>query len=126
MKSGKKSTASKIFYEALDIIAEKTEQHPYEVFKKALNKVTPVVELKARRFRGSVQQVPVETRPRRKESLPNKWIVESARKRSEKTMAQRLANEIIAAVKEEGGAIKKKMDLYRMAEANKAFSHLKF
>ena len=127
MLAGKKSIAFKIFYEAIDKVEEKIEgQEGLEVFKKAIENVTPVVEVRSRRVGGATFQIPTPVREGRKQSLAMKWLISYSRKRNEKTMAQRLANEIIAASKEEGGAYKKKEDTLRMAEANKAFSHFRF
>ncbi len=126
IKKGKKEKATNILYKAFQIITEKTKKDGYQTFKEAIQKVTPVVELKARRMRGATYQVPIETREARKIYLSNTWLISSAKKRSEKTMSQRLASEIIAASQGEGGAIKKKTDMHKMAESNKAFSHFKF
>lgn len=127
MLQGKKSIAFKIFYEAIDKIEEKVEgQEPLQVFKKAIENITPSVEVRSRRVGGATFQIPTPVREGRKQSLAMKWLISYSRKRNEKTMAQRLANEIIAASKEEGGAFKKKEDTLRMAEANKAFSHFRF
>jgi small subunit ribosomal protein S7 len=127
MLQGKKSTAYSIFYGAIDIIEEKNpEENGVEMWKKALNNVMPGVEVKSRRVGGATFQVPTEVRPNRKQALGMKWMISYARKRHEKTMAERLAGEIIAAAKGEGGSVKKKDDTHRMAEANKAFSHFRF
>lgn len=127
MLDGKKSTAFKIFYDAIDIVDEKVEdQEGLEVFKKAIENITPSVEVRSRRVGGATFQIPTPVREGRKQSLAMKWLISYSRKRNEKTMAQRLANEIIAASKEEGAAFKKKEDTLRMAEANKAFSHFRF
>ncbi|MFA5574494.1 MAG: 30S ribosomal protein S7 [Brumimicrobium sp.] len=127
MIDGKKSLAYKIFYDAIDIIEEKQEgQSGLEVFKKAIANVTPSVEVRSRRVGGATFQIPTPVRDGRKQSLSMKWLITFARKRNEKSMALRLANEFIAASKEEGGAYKKKEDTLRMAEANKAFSHFRF
>lgn len=127
MRDGKKNVAFKIFYEAIDIIDNKVEDDEgLAVFKKALENITPSVEVKSRRVGGATFQIPTPVRDGRKQSLAMKWLISFARKRNEKTMAQRLANEIIAASKEEGAAFKKKEDTLRMAEANKAFSHFRF
>lgn len=126
MKDGKKSKAYKIFYDTLDHIQTATEQEGLEVWRKALQNVTPSVEVKRRRVGGSVHQVPVEVRPNRKVFLAIKWIIAEARNRSEKTMMQRLTQEIMAAAQGEGGAIKKKADMHRMAEANRAYSYMRF
>ncbi|MGM0478606.1 MAG: 30S ribosomal protein S7 [Bacteroidota bacterium] len=127
MLDGKKNTSFRIFYDAMDIIKEKVEdQESLEVFKKAVDNVTPSVEVRSRRVGGATFQIPTPVREGRKQSLAMKWMITFSRKRNEKTMAQRLANEIIAASKEEGAAFKKKEDTLRMAEANKAFSHFRF
>jgi small subunit ribosomal protein S7 len=127
MLDGKKSIAFKIFYDAIEIVDEKLEdQEGLQVWKKALENVTPSVEVRSRRVGGATFQIPTPVREGRKQSLAMKWLISYSRKRNEKTMAQRLANEIIAASKEEGAAFKKKEDTLRMAEANKAFSHFRF
>jgi small subunit ribosomal protein S7 len=126
MFSGSKSKAYKIFYEAVDKVSEKTQEDGLEMFKKALANVTPAVEVRSRRVGGATFQIPSEIRPGRKQSIGMKNLIGFARKRHEKTMGQKLASEIIAAAKEEGGAFKKKEDTHRMAEANKAFSHFRF
>jgi small subunit ribosomal protein S7 len=127
MYDGKKSLAFSIFYDAIEIVDKKIEdQEGLEVWKKALENVTPSVEVRSRRVGGATFQIPTPVRDERKSSLAMKWLIGYARKRNEKTMAQRLASEIIAASKEEGAAFKKKEDTLRMAEANKAFSHFRF
>jgi small subunit ribosomal protein S7 len=126
MLQGKKSTAYNIFYEAMDIVAQRTSEDPVEVWKKALANVTPAVEVRSRRIGGATFQIPAEIRPARKVSIGMKYLIGFARKRHEKTMGQKLAGEIVAAYKEEGAAFKKKEDTHRMAEANKAFSHFRF
>jgi small subunit ribosomal protein S7 len=126
MLKGKKNTAFKIFYDAVDIIEEKTSESGLESWRSALKNVTPAVEVRSRRVGGATFQIPQQVRDSRKESLAMKWMISFARKRNDKTMAQRLANEIMAGAKEEGGAFKKKEDTHRMAEANKAFSHFRF
>ncbi len=128
MFSGKKNLAFKIFYEAMDIVDEKTDEGVtgLETWKKALDNITPSVEVRSRRVGGATYQIPTPVREGRKQSLGMKWLIGYARKRNEKTMAQKLANEVIAAAKEEGAAYKKKEDTLRMAEANKAFSHFRF
>ena len=126
MYDGKKNTANKIFHEAIDIVAKRNNESGVEVWKKALSNVTPQVEVRSRRVGGATFQIPSEVRPERKVALAMKWLISYARKRNEKTMAQRLAGEIIAAAKEEGAAFKKREDTHRMAEANKAFSHFRF
>ena len=126
MLMGKKNAAYDIFYEAIDIVSEKTKEDGLEVFKKALANVTPSVEVRSRRIGGATFQIPSEIRPGRKQSIGMKSLVGYARKRHEKSMALKLASEIMAAYKEEGAAFKKKEDTHRMAEANKAFSHFRF
>jgi len=126
MLQGKKDLSFKIFYEAIDIVSEKTKENGLEVWKKALANVTPAVEVRSRRIGGATFQIPSEIRPSRKMSIGMKALVNFARKRHEKNMGQKLAGEIIAAYKEEGSAFKKKEDTHRMAEANKAFSHFRF
>lgn len=124
MLHGKKSVSFKIFYDAMDIVASKNEEEsPIDIWKKALNNVTPNVEVRSRRVGGATFQIPTPVRDNRKQSLAMKWLISFSRKRNEKTMAQKLAFEIMAAAKEEGAAFKKKEDMHRMAEANKAFSH---
>ncbi|MFL5730827.1 MAG: 30S ribosomal protein S7 [Cytophagaceae bacterium] len=126
MYDGKKSTAYNIFYGAVEIVEKKTKENGLEVWKKALNNVMPYVEVKSRRVGGATFQVPTEVRPERKTALGMKWLILYSRTRGEKTMTEKLANEIIAASKGEGAAVKKKDDTHRMAEANKAFSHFRF
>lgn len=126
MLSGKKNLAYKIFYDAVDIVAEKTSEDGLEVFKKALVNVTPAVEVRSRRIGGATFQIPAEIRSDRKSSIAMKNLISFSRKRHEKNMAAKLAGEIVAAYKEEGSAFKKKEDTHRMAEANKAFSHFRF
>jgi small subunit ribosomal protein S7 len=126
MLHGKKSVALKSFYEAIDRVSEKTGEDGLEVFKKALSNVTPGVEVRSRRVGGATFQIPQPIRDSRKLSLAMKWMIGFARKRNEKSMAERLAAEIIAASREEGATFKKKEDTHRMAEANKAFSHFRF
>ena len=125
MQAGKKNLAYALFYDAIRIIAEKTEEEGLAVWKKALDNVTPVVEVKRRRVGGATLQVPIEVRPDRKVSLAIKWLIGQARLRNEKTMKEKLVNEIIAASKGEGKAMKKKTDTHKMAESNKAFSHFR-
>jgi small subunit ribosomal protein S7 len=125
MKEGKKNLAFHIFYDALDIVENKAQEPGLEVWKKALNNVFPSVEVKRRRVGGATLQVPIEVRPERRISLGIKWLLEQARLRSEKTMQEKLAGEIIAASQGEGKAVKKKTDMHKMAESNKAFSHFK-
>ena len=126
MLSGKKSTATSIVYDALDIVERKLSESGLEVWRRALNNVMPSVEVKSRRVGGSTFQVPTEVNPGRKVALGFRWLIGYTRKRGEKTMAEKLAGEIIAASKGEGASVKKKEDTYRMAEANKAFSHFRF
>ena len=126
MLDGKKSVAQKIVYGAFDIIKEKEQKEPLEVFETALNNIMPVLEVKARRVGGATYQVPLEIRAERRQTLGLRWLVTYARKRNEKTMAEKLAGEIIDATNQNGGAYKKKEDTHRMAEANKAFAHYKF
>jgi small subunit ribosomal protein S7 len=126
MMDGKKSIAFSIFYDAMDIVAKRTEESGHEVWKRALENVSPSVEVKSRRVGGATFQIPMEIRPDRRTALGIKWLIMYSRKRNEKSMAQRLASEIIAASKGEGSAHKKKEDTHRMAEANKAFSHFRF
>jgi small subunit ribosomal protein S7 len=130
MWDGKKSTAYKIFYDAIEIIDERkqeeVEKTALEIWKDALSNVMPHVEVRSRRVGGATFQIPMQIRADRKVSLAMKWLISSARKRNEKSMALRLANECIAAEKEEGSAVKKRVDTHKMAEANKAFSHFRF
>ena len=129
MWSGKKSTAFKIFYDAIDIVDEKNqddEKSALEIWKEALTNVMPHVEVRSRRIGGATFQIPNPIRPDRKISTAMKWLISFARKRNEKSMAQKLAAEILAASKEEGAAVKKRVDTHKMAEANKAFSHFRF
>ena len=129
MWDGKKSVAFKVFYDALDIVDQKKEDDEktaLEVWKDGLSNVMPHVEVRSRRVGGATFQIPMQIRPDRKVSMAIKWMILYARKRNEKTMAQRLAAEILAAAKEEGAAVKKRVDTHKMAEANKAFSHFRF
>ncbi len=126
MYSGKKNLSFEIFYEAMDIVNEKMEEDALEVWKKALANVTPSIEVKSRRIGGATFQIPMEIRPARKQSIGMKNLIGFARKRHEKSMAQKLAGEVMSAFKEEGAAFKKKEDTHRMAEANKAFAHFRF
>jgi small subunit ribosomal protein S7 len=126
MTRGKKSVAERIIYGALDTIKSKSGKDPIEVFTQAVQNVKPVVEVKSRRVGGANYQVPVEVRPVRRTALSMRWIREAARKRGEKSMAQRLANELMEAAEGRGGAVKKKEEVHRMAEANKAFAHYRF
>ncbi len=129
MWDGKKSVAFKVFYDAIDIVEQKkedSEKSALEVWEDGLSNVMPHVEVRSRRVGGATFQIPMQIRPDRKVSMAMKWMISYARKRNEKTMAQRLAAEILAAAKEEGAAVKKRMDTHKMAEANKAFSHFRF
>ena len=126
MLDGKKSIAFSIFYDAMDIVAEKTESNGVDVWKEALNNVMPHVEVRSRRVGGATFQIPMQIRPDRKISTAMKWLISFARKRNEKSMALKLASEVLAAAKEEGAAVKKRTDTHKMAEANKAFSHFRF
>ena len=126
MLDGKKAVAQRIVYDAFEIIKEKEQKDPLEVFEAALNNVMPVLEVKARRIGGATYQVPLEIRPERRQTLGLRWIVNYARNRHEKTMSEKLAGELIDAVNSNGGAFKKKEHTHRVAEANKAFAHYKF
>ena len=126
MLDGKKGVAQKIVYGAFDIIAEKTGKEPLEVFEQAMENVMPQLEVKARRVGGSTYQVPMEVRPERKQTLGLRWITTYSRARSEKTMKERLANEILDAINGQGGAAKKREDTHKMAEANRAFAHYRW
>ena len=129
MWDGKKSVAFRIFYDAMSIVEERNqdeEKTPLEIWKEALSNVMPHVEVRSRRVGGATFQIPMQIRPDRKVSLAMKWMITYARKRNEKTMALRLANEVLAASKEEGAAVKKRLDTHKMAEANKAFSHFRW
>lgn len=126
MVSGKKSIAEKIVYGALDNMAAKQGGDAIELFEKALESIQPMVEVKSRRVGGATYQVPVEVRPSRRTALAMRWLVDAARARGEKSMAQRLANEMMDAAEGKGAAVKKREDVHRMAEANKAFSHYRF
>lgn len=125
MWQGKKSTSINIFYDAVDKVSKMTSENGYEIWKRALQNVTPAVEVRSRRIGGATFQIPAEVRADRKISLSMKWLIRYSRERNGKTMADKLANEIVAASKGEGAAFKKKEDTHRMAEANKAFSHFK-
>jgi small subunit ribosomal protein S7 len=126
MKEGKKSTAEGILYGALNRVAEKTQDDPMKAFKKAIENVKPALEVKSRRVGGSTYQVPVEVRPNRRTSLAIRWIIEFANSRGEKTMKEKLAAELMDAANLRGGAVKKKDDTHKMAEANKAFAHYRW
>lgn len=125
MLQGKKSTAFSIFYDAMDIIKERTEQDEHQIWKKALNNAMPQVEVRSRRIGGATFQIPTEIRAKRKMSIGMKWLIKFARQRSGKGMAEKLAAELIAASKGEGGAVKRKEDTHRMAESNRAFAHFR-
>ena len=126
MVDGKKSVAEKIIYGALDLMLERGKEDSLGVFNEALENVRPVVEVKSRRVGGATYQVPVEVRPSRRNALAMRWLVEASRKRGEKSMTQRLAGELMDAAENRGGAVKKREDVHRMAEANKAFAHYRF
>lgn len=126
MLDGKKSLAEKICYSAFDIVAAKTGKDAIEVFEEAMKNITPIVEVRARRVGGANYQVPVEVRPDRRQTLAIRWLVEYTRKRGEKTMAERLAGEIMDAANSTGASVKKKEDTHKMAEANKAFAHYRW
>ena len=126
MRSGKKSTAEKIMYFALDNVAEKSSLDSVELMEKALENVRPMVEVKSRRVGGATYQVPVEVRASRRNTLAMRWLIEAAQKRGEKTMAQKLAGELLDASENKGTAVKKREDTHRMAEANKAFAHFRW
>jgi len=126
MMRGKASLAARILYEALDLVRERTGQEPLAVLENAVRNVTPLVEVKARRVGGATYQVPVEVRPERGTSLALRWLVTFARTRSGRTMSAKLANEIIDAANETGGAIRRREEVHRMAEANKAFAHYRY
>jgi small subunit ribosomal protein S7 len=126
MYQGKKSTAERMFYDAMDIVESKTSQPGVNVFKQALSNLKPVVEVKSRRVGGATYQVPVEVRPERRTALAMRWLISFSRDRGEKSMSEKLAAEVIAASKGEGNAIKKKEDTHRMADANKAFAHYRW
>ncbi len=126
MKKGEKQLANRVFYKAFDIIEEKTKSDPLEVFNKALNNVQPSIEVRSKRVGGSNYQIPTEVRPDRRIALAIKWILTYTKARSEKTISLRLANELMAAAVGEGSSVKKKEDVHRMAEANKAFAHFRW
>lgn len=126
MVSGKKAVAERIVYGALDMVEERAKKNPIEVFEEALENIAPAVEVKSRRVGGATYQVPVEVRPSRRTALAMRWLVEYSRNRGEKSMAQRLAGELMDASQNKGAAVKKREDVHRMAEANKAFSHFRF
>jgi len=126
MHKGKKSTAESIFYGCMDIIKERANEDPLEIFQQAVNNVKPTLEVKSRRVGGTTYQVPVEVKANRKNALAMRWIIDFARQRGEKTMKERLAGELLDAANNEGASIKKKTDTFRMAEANKAFAHYRW
>ena len=126
MLDGKKATSVRIIYDAMDKLKEKTEKDPLEVFLKALDNVKPVVEVKSRRVGGATYQVPIEVRPARRQTLALRWLVDYSRKRGEKTMKERLAGEIMDACNNTGSAVKKREDMHKNAEANKAFAHFRW
>jgi small subunit ribosomal protein S7 len=126
MLDGKKSTAERIVYDALAVLQERTSRDPVEVMDESIKTLTPVLEVRSRRVGGATYQVPVEVPPRRARTLAVRWLVEFARGRREKTMSQRLANELLDAQSQQGGAYKRKDDIYRMAQANKAFAHYRW
>lgn len=126
MLDGKKQLAQRIVYDAFDIIADRTGQNPLEVFEKALENIMPVLEVKARRVGGSNYQVPIEVRPDRRQTLALRWLVEAARNRNERTMKERLANELLDATNDTGAAFKRKEEIHRIAEANRAFAHYRW
>jgi len=125
MERGKKGLSEKILYSAFDIIQQKTKSDPLELFKKAIENVAPVVEVKSKRVGGATYQVPVEVRNARRQALAYRWIISFSKKRTQKTMSEKLAAELIGAANNEGGSIKKREDTHRMAEANKAFAHFR-
>ena len=126
MLDGKKGVAQKIVYDAFEIVGEKTGKNPLEVFEQALENIMPVLEVKARRVGGATYQVPMEFRPERRQTLGLRWITTYSRARSERTMKDRLANEILDAINDQGGSIKKRDDMHKMAEANRAFAHYRW
>ena len=126
MLDGKKGVSQKVVYDAFDLIQAKLDRNPLEVFTEALNNIMPALEVKARRVGGATYQVPIEVRPERRQTLGLRWLVGYARKRSEKTMKERLANEIMDAVNNTGASVKKREDTHKMAESNKAFAHYRF
>jgi small subunit ribosomal protein S7 len=126
MKDGKKQKAEKILYDAFELIKERTNAEPLEIFKKAVSNVQPVLEVRSRRVGGSNYQVPTEVRPERRTALAIKWILNYTRSKAGKSMAEKLASELMSAANNEGSAVKKKEDVHRMAEANKAFAHFRW
>ena len=126
MHTGKKSTAERIMYSALDAVADRTNEDPLKIFEKAMDNVRPIIEVESRRVGGSTYQVPVEIRTERRQALAMRWLITFSRNRGEKTMAERLANELMDAASGRGSSVKKKEDTHRMAEANKAFAHYRW
>jgi small subunit ribosomal protein S7 len=126
MVHGKKSVAEKIFYSTLDILQKKTNDDPLKIFKKAMENLKPVVEVKSRRVGGATYQVPIEVKPNRRQSLASRWLIDYARARPEKSMEEKLAGECLDALANRGGAVKKREDVHKMAEANKAFAHYRW
>src|SRR3954452_6386874 len=126
LQQGKKSTAESIFYGCIDVVYDRTGEDGMKLFKKALENVKPLLEVKSRRVGGATYQVPIEVKPARRQSLASRWLIEAARGRPEHSMAERLAGEIIEAANGRGGAMKKREDVHRMAEANKAFAHYRW
>jgi small subunit ribosomal protein S7 len=126
MKGGKKGTAERIFYGAMQIVAERAQHNPAEVFQRAVYNLTPEVEVRPRRVGGATYQVPMEVNPRRRFMLPIRWMIRAARARNERTMVERLAGEILDAANREGAAMRRRDDVHRMAEANKAYAHYRF
>ena len=126
LKEGKKSTAEAILYNCMDVIQERTGEDGLKLFKKGLENVKPILEVKSRRVGGATYQVPIEVKPARRQSLASRWLIESARNRPEHSMAERLAAEVIEAANSRGGAMKKREDVHKMAEANKAFAHYRW
>ena len=126
METGKKSLAERIFYDAMEIVKERTNEDPVKVFTKAIDNIKPVVEVKSRRVGGSTYQVPTDVRPERRMALALRWLTSHARKRSEKTIAEKFAGEVVDAFRGTGSAVKKREDTHRMAEANKAFAHYRW
>ena len=126
MYDGKKSVAEKTFYSALDLVQKRLKKDPLEVFKQAMENVAPILEVRSRRVGGATYQVPVEVRASRRQALAIRWLINYSRARNERTMAEKLANELIAAYKNEGASVKKREDTHKMAEANKAFAHFRW
>jgi small subunit ribosomal protein S7 len=126
MKGGKKSTAERIFYGAMEIVAERAQHNPTEVFERAVYNLTPEVEVRPRRVGGATYQVPIEVSPRRRFMLPIRWLIRAARARNERTMAERLAGEIFDAANREGAAVRRREEVHRMAESNKAYAHYRW